>query len=334
MIFTSTPYRISFFGGGTDFPEWYGKHGGSVLSTTINRYCHIQARILPPFFRHKHRIVWSKIETPDVIEDIEHPAVRALLRKFKFQKGIEIHHFGDLPARSGLGSSSSFTVGLLMALHGLKCNLVDKKNLAAEAIHTERNLISEVVGIQDQIATSHGGFNKIDIEKDGNFSVNRLIVSKSRLEELNQHLVLVYSGQERTSSDLAKQQVAVIDQKEKVLHKMAAMVDYATNIIYRDTDIREFGELLHQNWLLKKTITPSISNNHLDHLYEIGRNSGAIGGKILGAGGGGFMIFFVPPKLKEKLIAALQDFIVVPFKFEHYGAHVVYVSQNNTFPKN
>ncbi len=322
MIISSTPYRISFFGGGTDYPAWYELHGGGVLSTTINRYCNIQARVLPPFFEHKYRIVWSKIETPTDSGQIEHPSVRAAIEHLGIEQGLEIHHFGDLPARSGLGSSSSFTVGILNALHGLLGSLKSKQELAEEAVYLEHKIIQENVGIQDQIAAAHGGFNRIDIASDGKFRIEPLPIEVNRLAELEDHLLLIFTGVARTASDVAEKKIAALNAKEDALYQMAAMVDVAVDILMSDQDIRRFGELLHQSWLLKRSITPEISTDLVDGLYDRARNAGAIGGKLLGAGGGGFMLFFVEPEKREKVLDALNGYLAVPFGFENNGTHI------------
>lgn len=322
MIITSTPYRISFFGGGTDYPAWYRQHGGSVLSTTIDRYCNIQARDLPPFFDHKYRVVWSKIETPSRLSDIEHPSVREAIRFTGLEQGLEIHHFGDLPARSGLGSSSSFTVGILNALNGLNGKMASKNELAKSAIHLEQEIIKEDVGIQDQIAAAYGGFNRIDIEKDGAFTVQPIPVSADRLALLQDHLLLVFTGVSRTASLIAKSKIAALGSKKSVLERISAMVEHGIDILMNDRDIRQFGELLHEGWGLKQSITPEISTATVDNLYETARNSGAIGGKLLGAGGGGFMLLFVEPEKRADLIDALGDYLTIPFKFERSGSRI------------
>jgi len=328
MIISATPYRISFFGGGTDYPAWYQKHGGAVLSTTINRYCNIQARYLPPFFRHKYRVVWSKIETPIESSEIDHPIVRAAVQHFGIEEGMEIHHFGDLPARSGLGSSSSFTVGILLALHGLTGKIVGKEELAREAVLVEQEIVAEMVGVQDQIAAAFGGFNRIEFEKDGRFTVNPLLVSKSRLRLLNDHLVLVFTGVSRTASTVAEKQVAAFGSKEDVLKRMAAMVDDGVELMVGDRDIREFGELLHEGWELKRSITPEISTGEVNDLYDLGRSAGAIGGKLLGAGGGGFMVFFVEPEKREHFLGQIDGYLNVPFEFEDKGSHIVHYTRD------
>tara|TARA_R110000868_G_scaffold4155_48_gene25662 strand:+ start:888 stop:1868 length:981 start_codon:yes stop_codon:yes gene_type:complete len=322
MIITSTPYRISFFGGGTDYPAWYCQHGGAVLSTTIDRYCNIQVRDLPPFFDHKYRVVWSKIETPSRLSDIEHPSVREAIRFTGLEQGLEIHHFGDLPARSGLGSSSSFTVGILNALNALNGKMASRKELAMSAIHLEQEIIREDVGIQDQIATAYGGFNRIDIEKDGTFIVQPVPVSADRLALLEKHLVLVFTGVSRTASLIAKRKIAALASKQTVLKRLSAMVDDGIDILMNDRDIRLFGELLREGWELKRSITPEITTTVVDDLYETAMNSGAIGGKLLGAGGGGFMLLFIEPDKRSDLIVALGDYLTIPFKFERSGSRI------------
>lgn len=322
MIITSTPYRISFFGGGTDYPEWYEKHGGSVLSTTIDRYCNIQVRDLPPFFDHKYRVVWSKIETPAQASDIEHPAVRSAIEFLGLEQGLEIHHFGDLPARAGLGSSSSFTVGILNALNGLDGRMLGKAELARTAIHVEHEVIREDVGVQDQIAAAYGGFNRIDIEKDGTFNVQPIPIGAGRLAELEDHLLLVFTGISRTASLVAKQKIEALGSKRNVLERMRSMVEDGIDVMTDDRDIRQFGELLHEGWELKRSITPEISTTLIDDIYSTGRAAGAVGGKLLGAGGGGFMLFFVEPEKRKNVLEALNGYLTIPFKFERGGSRI------------
>ena len=254
MIITATPYRISFFGGGTDYPEWYQSNGGAVLSTTINRYCYLQCRYLPPFFQHKHRIVWSRIETKCDTDEIEHPAVREAIRHLGITDGLEIHHFGDLPARAGLGSSSSFSVGLLHALHSLQGRMVNKRSLADEAILLEQVLMKETVGIQDQIAAAFGGLNLIEISQDGSFEVHPIPLSKDRLAAFESHLLLIYTGVSRTASEVAKKQVDAISSKAAIFERFREMVEEGVAILSSDQDLRGFGELLDEAWQLKRSI--------------------------------------------------------------------------------
>jgi D-glycero-alpha-D-manno-heptose-7-phosphate kinase len=328
MIITRTPFRISFFGGGTDFREWYSKNEGCVLSTSIDKYCYISARKLPPFFDHDYRVVYSKIETVKQINDIEHPSVREVLKYLKINYPLEIHYDGDLPARSGIGSSSSFTVGLLKSLFALNGQIISNQALAQIAVDIEQNHIGEIVGSQDQIAASYGGFNKITFHKDGNFSVEPIILKNNRLSKLEDNLLLFFSGFSRISSKIAKKQVDNIKSNDIFLKKMMENVQLAIDILQSKKSLKEFGELLHENWLLKKNLASNISTIEIDSMYNKARDSGAIGGKVLGAGGGGFLLFYVEEENQRKVIQALNHLIHVPFKFENNGSKVVMYEPN------
>ena len=324
MIISRTPYRISFVGGGTDYHTWYQKHGAAVLSTTINHYCYLQCRFLAPFFEHKSRIVWSKVEEVLEHNDIQHPAVKAILNYLKINQGVEINHQGDLPARSGLGSSSAFSVGLLHALYALRGMISSKRELACEAIHIERDILQENVGVQDQIATAYGGLNKIIIHANGDFEVTPLILPFARMHELHEHLLLFFTGVSRTASDVAADKIKSIPQKSHELHQMRSMVDEAEKILCSGQDINLFGELLHESWLLKRQLSNKVAPTFIDDIYTKARNAGAIGGKLLGAGGGGFMLFFVKPENKPEVCAALKDLLLVPFDFESSGSQIIF----------
>lgn len=324
MIISSTPYRISFFGGGTDYPVWFQEHGGAVLATTINRYCYITCRTLPPFFEYRHRIVWSKVELVNDVDEIVHPAVREAIRYLDVQQGLEIHHDGDLPARSGLGSSSSFSVGMLHALHALQGKMITKGDLARQAIHLEQNLIKEDVGIQDQILTAYGGLNVVEIDPDSAFRVNPIPMDPIRKELFQHHLMLIYTGISRTASDVAKSQIESIPNKTGVMREIQAMVPEATKILAGKGDISDFGRLLDEAWQLKKSISPQISTSIVDDMYERAKAAGALGGKLLGAGGGGFIVFFVEPGLHQAVLDALEDFLLVPFELESAGTHIAF----------
>lgn len=327
MIISRTPYRISFFGGGTDYHSWYQTHGAAVLSTTINHYCYLQCRMLPPFFEHKSRIVWSKVEEVSDHADIHHPAARAILDYLQITQGIEIHHQGDLPARSGLGSSSAFTVGLLHSIYALRGMISSKRELACEAIHIERDILKENVGVQDQIATAHGGLNKIIVHADGNFEVLPLVLPRGRLQSLRDHFLLFFTGISRTASDVAADKIKSIPKKSQELYQMQSMVDEAEQILSGNKDITLFGELLHESWLLKRQISNKISSTFIDDIYGKAINAGAIGGKLLGAGGGGFMLFFVKPENKSQVCEALKDLLLVPFDFESSGSQIIFYDQ-------
>ncbi len=324
MIISRTPFRVSFFGGGTDYHTWFQEHGGAVLATTINHYCYLHCRLLPAFFKHKTRVVWNKVEEVFEHDDIQHPVVRAALNYLQINQGVEIHHQGDLPSRSGLGSSSAFTVGLLNAMHALRGNISSKRKLATEAIHVERDILRENVGTQDQIQTAFGGLNKITIQPSGNFDVSPLVLPQQRLHALQDHLVLFFTGISRTASDIAADKILSIPKKQNELHAMHKMVDESIDILSNGSDITDFGRLLHESWMLKRKISQNISPTFIDDIYDRAKKSGAIGGKLLGAGGGGFMLFFVTPENKAKLCEALKDLLLVPFQFESAGSQIIF----------
>lgn len=324
MIISRTPFRISFFGGGTDYPAWFNKYEGAVLSTTIDKYCYINLRYLPPFFEHKHRIVHSLVENVKSSGEIKHPVVRAILEYFKIDKGVEIHHDGDLPARSGLGSSSSFTVGMLNSFYALKGKIISKRQLSEEAIHIEREVLKESVGSQDQISVAHGGFNKIIFRNDDGFRVEAVTLHKEKIKELESHLMLVFTGFSRFASEIAQEQIKNTPNREKELNLMRNMVDEAVDILNSDKDIVEFGKLLNESWQIKKSLSQRVSNPEVDNLYGLALKNGAIGGKLLGAGGGGFMILFVKPRDRKRVADKLNNFLEVKFKFEDEGSQIIY----------
>jgi len=329
MIITRTPFRISFFGGGTDYPAWFQKNGGEVLSTTIDKYCYITCRHLPPFFDYKHRIVYSAIENVKHWDEIKHPAVRGVLSQINCAKGLEIHHDGDLPARSGLGSSSSFTVGLLHALAALKDNYISKEQLARDAINMEQKVIGENVGSQDQIAAAYGGFNRIEFLRSGSFQVSPMVVKKQRMRDLNKHLMLCFTGFARYSSEVAQSTIANLKQREIELRRMREMVDEAVQILHScSRPIEEFGDLMHESWVCKRALSDKVSTPEIDAIYEKARGAGAIGGKILGAGGGGFMLLFVRPEHQPQVREVLKDLVHVPFNFDESGSRIVMYQPN------
>lgn len=323
MIISRTPYRVSFFGGGTDYPIWYKENGGAVLATTIDKYCYISCRYLPPFFEHKYRIVYSKIESVRDISEILHPSVRAALGHIKIEEGVEIHHDGDLPARTGIGSSSSFTVGILNCLYALKGMMPTKRQLATEAIYLERELLKEHVGSQDQILAAVGGFNKITFDSDGDYQVTPITIGKERLQFLQDHLMLYFTGFSRFASEVAKSQIENIPQKKHELFTMQQMVDEAISILNDSNSIIEFGKLLHESWRLKRILSDKISTSEIDQIYEAAREAGAVGGKLLGAGGGGFMLLFVKPEDQLTTRRRLSKLLEVPFRFEAQGSKIV-----------
>jgi D-glycero-alpha-D-manno-heptose-7-phosphate kinase len=324
MIISRTPFRVSFFGGGTDYPQWYREHGGAVLATTIDKYCYISVRRLPPFFEHKFRVVYSIVENVQRPADIKHPAVRAVLEWMKVESGLEIHHDGDLPARAGLGSSSAFTTGLINAIHALGGRRVSQEELANEALHVEQEVINEPVGSQDQLSAAFGGFNHITFRQDGSYQVNPMVVPRARLELLQDHLMLLFTGISRLSTEVAAVTIANLPQREAALQQMQHMVDQAIAILASPAaDITDFGRLLHESWLLKRTLAERVSSATIDDMYSAARAEGAIGGKILGAGGGGFLLLFVKPEDRARVRERLKTFIDVPFRFESSGSRIV-----------
>ena len=324
MIICRTPLRISLFGGGTDYSEWFKKNGGAVISTTIDKYNYISCRELPPFFDHKYRVSYSVVEHVNNIGQIQNRAIRAVLETFATNlKGLEINCAADLPARSGLGSSSSFVVSLLQAIKALQGASVDKKWLAENAIHIEQKVLNEVVGSQDQVATAFGGFNKIEFCRNGNFIIDAVKIHHDRKTELNNHLMLFFTGFSRIASEIASSQVKNFGKKVKELNEIYRMVEEANEVLETDCDIRLIGEMLDRGWKLKSTLSDMVTNSYLDSLYLNAKNAGAIGGKILGAGGGGFMLLFVEPEKQDIIKKALSNLIHVPFKFEDSGAQIV-----------
>jgi len=332
MIITRTPFRISFFGGGTDYPDWYREHGGAVLATTINKYCYISCRRLPPFFEHKHRIVYSLIENVSRIEDIRHPAARAVLATLKVEDdplGVEVHHDGDLPARAGLGSSSSFTVGLIHALRALRGQYVSKDALAQQAIHIEQEVIRENVGSQDQVSAAFGGLNRIEFRRDGSIDVAPVIVAPERLATLQDHLLLCFTGVSRIASEVARSKIDNLRHRHAELTRMRAMVDEAIAVLQDpQVPIERFGELLDEGWRYKRSLSEQVSTPQIDALYATARASGALGGKLLGAGGGGFFLLFAPPAAHDAIRRQLEGLVHVPFRFENGGSRVVLYQPN------
>lgn len=324
MIISRTPFRVSFFGGGTDYPVWFREHGGAVLATTINKYCYISCRYLPPFFSHRSRVVWSRIELIQAREEIQHPVVREALGFLGMTEGIELHHQGDLPARTGLGSSSAFTVGVLNALYGLRGVMAGKEQLAREAIVIEQERLKEHVGCQDQVITAYGGFQRIDFWGESSFRPSPITIPWERLNELQDHLMLFFTGLSRTASDIAAQQVSVAAQRSRELRVMHQMVDEAVNLLKSPHGLGDFGKLLDESWQLKRSLTDRISTPYIDQLYEQARRAGSSGGKLIGAGGGGFLLLFAPPEAQAAVKAALHGLLHVPFRFESVGTHVIF----------
>jgi len=324
MIISRTPFRISLFGGGTDYPAWFREHGGAVIGTTIDKYCYISVRRLPPFFKHRSRIVYSQVELVSDVSEIQHPAVRGVLADRGTTAGLEIHHDADLPARSGLGSSSSFTVGLLNALHALDGRMIAKSDLAREAIRIEQEVLKESVGCQDQLWAAHGGFNRIDFAQDGSIAVSPIILASDRRQELQLSMMLFFTGFSRFASDFAEDQLKNLGRRTTQLKAIRAMVDEAADILANGRDsIHELGKLLHDSWLLKRELADSVSNSQIDEIYEAGRAAGALGGKLLGAGGGGFMVFLVEPDRRETVRERLKNLVHVDIGFDTEGSKIV-----------
>jgi len=326
MIITRTPFRISFFGGGTDYPAWYEAHGGAVLATTIDKYCYISCRYLPPFFDHKSRIVYSKVETVQETAEIQHPAVRACLEFMGVTRGVEIHHDGDLPARTGLGSSSSFAVGLLHTLYALRGQMPTKRQLALDAIQIEQERLQENVGCQDQTLAALGGFNLVEFGGAERIRVQPVTVGTERLRALSDHLMLFFTGFQRFASDIAAEQIKQMPNRTSELHAMRAMVDEGAHILNSDTDLTEFGRLLHESWQLKQRLSDKIAPPAIREIYDAAMDAGATGGKLLGAGGGGFMLIFAPPERQARIRERLKGLLHVPFQFESAGSQVVFYS--------
>ena len=323
MIISRTPFRMSFFGGGTDYPGWYQENKGAVLATTIDKYCYITCRYLPPFFEHKSRIIYSKMEHINRVADIDHPAVREVLRFLKIRQGIEIHHDGDLPARTGLGSSSSFTVGLLNGLYALKGVMPTKERLAREAIYIEQEMCKENVGVQDQTLAAYGGFNYIEFGGANHLRVRQVTVGSEKLKELQKHFMLYFTGFSRMASTIAAHQVKNIPKKKKELKRMCEMTTEALHVLNAG-DIPAFGELLHEGWMLKRGLSDKITTPYIDEIYTTARQAGATGGKLLGAGGGGFVLLFVPPEKQKEVKKKLKKYLLIPFKFENLGSQIIF----------
>ena len=333
MIITKTPFRISFFGGGTDHPLWYRQNGGSVLSTAIDKYCYVTCRYLPPFFEHKHRVVYSLNELVNTIEEIRHPVVRECLKFFNFEQGLEIHYDGDLPARSGLGTSSSFVVGLLHALYGLRGEIIDKKKLAQEAIMIEQEKIKDIVGSQDQTIAAYGGFNRIDFLHNDDMIVTPMVLSHEKLHAFKSHLMLFFTGFTRLASDIEKNKLQNFPQKENELRDIQRMVNDAIKILYSNT-IEDFGRLLDEAWQIKKSLAQGVSTDSIDMVYKKAKDSGALGGKILGAGGGGFLLLFAKPERKQEIRNSLSELLEIPFDFDNAGSQTIFYKPDVwTYPK-
>ena len=323
MIISKTPYRISFFGGGSDYPSWYNEYSGSVLSTSIDKHIYITCRFLPKFFDHKYRIVWSKIENVQNIKDIKHPIVKNLLNHLKIKDGLEIHYDGDLPASSGMGSSSAFTVGLINGLYNLLNKKITNYEIAKKAINFEQQVMKETVGSQDQLATAVGGFNKIIFNKNNKF---KIIPKKNdnNINHLENNLLLIYTGKKRIAQDVAKKYSGKLTTtNKKYIDTMVQHVAEGEKII-KGNNIDDFGKLLHSAWLTKKKLSTHISSPKIDDMYDYVIQQGALGGKLLGAGGGGFFLFYMRSELKKSFLKKNKKLINVPFKFSNRGTEILF----------
>lgn len=335
MIITQTPFRMSFFGGGTDIPDFFNEYGGAVISTSIDKYCYVTVRHLPRFFDWKTHLTYSKMEYVNSYDEIEHPLIRNAMQMLDMHE-LRLTYDADLPARSGLGTSSSFAVGLLNAFHCLKGKYADKKKLADEAIYVERELCKENGGWQDQIAASYGGFNRINF-KDNAYEVKPIIISPQRKQQLNDSLMMFFTGFTRMSSDIQKANAATTATKKvKIarLKEMLTLVDQAEEILEdKHSDLDQFGRMLDDTWKLKRDTGSSVSTSSIDILYDKGIAAGALGGKLLGAGGGGFLLFYVKPEDQAAVRVAMKDLLYIPIDFENSGSKVVHYEPENYEPK-
>lgn len=332
MIITQTPFRMSFFGGGTDMESFFKKYGGAVLSTTFDKYCYVNVRHLPRFFDYSTELSYAKTERVTNVDDIQHPAIRNAMKMLEMYE-IRLTYEADLPARSGLGTSSSFAVGMLNAFYALKGKYADKKKLADEAIYLERVLCKEAGGWQDQIAASFGGFNRINFNADG-YEVLPIIISPERKKQLNDNLMMFFTGFTRFSSDVQKANALNRIDKTGQLKEMMSLVDDAEKVLTdKDCDLDDFGRMLDHTWKLKRQTGTAVSTNSIDELYVKGIDAGALGGKLLGAGGGGFLVFYVQPDRQEFVRRAMSDLLYIPFKFEDGGTRVIHYTPEDYIPK-
>ncbi len=319
FVMSRTPYRVSFFGGGTDYPAWYMGNPGAVLATSIDKYCYLLCRWLPPFFEHKHRIVWSQIELTQEVDDIRHPSVREALKFMKINDGVEIHHAGDLPAMTGMGTSSAFTVGLLNALHSLQGEKATKMQLAVEAIYIEQEMIKENVGSQDQVTSAFGSFNRIDF--GGDLTVTP--IKSNRLKELEASLMMFFTGFLRKAQQIAGEWIERTPINKPTLQTMYQMVAEGEKLLTGSGNLSDFGKLLDESWKFKRTLSKRVSAEYIDFLYTNAICAGATGGKLLGAGGGGFLLLFVEPDKQAMVKKRLSRLLEVPFKFEREGSQII-----------
>lgn len=324
MIITKTPYRISFFGGGTDFEDYFKHHGGIVVGSTIDKYCYVTLKEASNFFNHKHRIIWSKIENVKKTDAITHPIVKSVIKYFKIQEGLEIHYHGELPGNSGVGSSSSFNIGLINAFNEKLKIKNNKSNNAKLAYHVEKNLCKEYVGLQDQVWASYGGFNKINFKKK-KFDVKPVKISLNQTNNLEKNLLMFFTGKTRYGSDIEKDKQKQITKKLSYYNQIKLITKDAINILENNNEnLKDFGYLLNEYWQLKKKLSKKVSNNKIDQIYSEGLKAGAIGGKLLGSGEGGFILFYCEKKFQKKIIKRLSKLNKINFKFSNEGAKVIF----------
>ncbi len=324
MIISKTPFRISLFGGGTDFPSYYLKNEGCVVGSTINKFCYVTARYLPDVFNFKHRIVWSKNETVNNVNEIIHPTVRSVLKLMKITKGLEIHYQGDLQKNSGLGTSSSFCVGLFNALYGLSKKKISKRNLANKSIYVEQKILKENCGSQDQVWASYGGFNIINFKKNGNFTINKIDKKKNNIEDLDKNMFLVYTGLNRFSNDIEKDKIKNFDKNFNHLDKIKAITNLFVKSLNNGISIDTCAELMNEYWFIKKLLSRKVTNSHIDELYNEGINNGAIGGKIIGSGGGGFLLFCCKKNNQKKFFKGFNKLPIIKFNFTENGSEIIF----------
>jgi D-glycero-alpha-D-manno-heptose-7-phosphate kinase len=331
MIITKTPVRTSFLGGGTDYPEYFREHGGQTLGAAINKYSYIIVNPMADLFDYNIRLSYSRMELATKAEELQHPSVRACLQFLEIESNVEIHYLGDLPARTGLGSSSSFTVGLLHALHALKGKMVSRQQLAEEAVYVEQEIIKERVGVQDQYTCAHGGLVNLRFSKEGHIKVCPVPLREERINDFQNHLMLFYTGISRLAHEVLEEQIELTKQGAitKDLSHLSALVDEGLSVLASDEPISAFGELLHQSWETKRKLSQKISNEEIDSFYERARQAGAIGGKLLGAGGGGFMLFVVPSDKRESVAKELSELKEVVFTFDHVGSSLLFYQPMN-----
>jgi D-glycero-alpha-D-manno-heptose-7-phosphate kinase len=321
---------MSFFGGGTDYPAYYLEHGGKVLAAAVNKYCYLIVRSLPPFFRHRHRIVYSRTELVNGIDEIRHPAVRETLRHLGVEQGVSIHHDGDMPANSGMGSSSAFTVGLLNALLALRSRMISKGDLARTAIHIEQEMIRESVGSQDQVMSAHGGLNLVEFLPNGEIALEPVIMRPDALRELESRLLLVFTGHSRNASDIAAEQIRALPDKLGEMRELKGLVDRALRLLAaEEPDLDGFGRLMNETWAIKRDLSPRITSPEIDAIHRTALRNGALGGKLLGAGGGGCMLFYVRPEERERLIRALHGCLPIPVRFDFDGSKIIVYDPEN-----